>query len=84
VEVAVISRTLVRADHRAVLALVGDLAHVRQVLRDQGHPERVARQQRDGAHFSRRDADVELPDVAADRVLVEDRVAHRQVCPSLT
>ena len=74
---------LVRADHRAVLALVGDLAHVGEVLGDERDPERIAGQQRDGADLARRDADVELPDVATDGVLVEDRVAHGQDWPSL-
>ena len=43
VEVTVIVAALVRADHRPVLALVGDLAGVVEVLRDERHPERVAR-----------------------------------------
>ena len=37
----------VEARHRAVLAVVGDLPHVGEELRDERDPERVARQQRD-------------------------------------
>ena len=67
-----------------MLALVGDLPNVAEVLGDQRHAERVAGEERDGAHLARRDADVELPDIATNRALVEDRVALAQVCPSLT
>ena len=62
----------VRADHRPVLALVGDLACVLEMLRDERHPERVAGQERDGAHLAGRDVDVELPRADPGAALVDD------------
>ena len=70
---------LVRADHRAVLALVRDLADIGQVLGDERDAERVAGQERDRADLSGRDADVELANTEPDLALVEGRVAHSGV-----
>jgi hypothetical protein len=60
-----------------MLSLVGYIPNIGQVLGDERYPKRVAGQQDDGAHLSGRNTDMELPDVAADCVLVEDCVAHR-------
>jgi hypothetical protein len=55
-----------------MLALVGDLARVLEILRDEWDAKRVARHQGDSADFARRDPDVELPPAQADATLVDD------------
>jgi hypothetical protein len=59
-----------------VLALVGDLDGILEVLSDEWHPERVAGHQRDRADLAGGDADVKLARVGADAALVDDAHGH--------
>ena len=55
-----------------MLALVGDVAGVGEVLRHERDAERVAGQERDRADLARGDVDVELANALAGATLVDD------------
>ena len=54
---------LVPAGHRAVLAVVRDLFHVREELGNERHPERIPGQKRDARDLAGRNGDVILAGV---------------------